>query len=120
MKKGRHKLPIKTLKIYQVKARFSEDDYALVIKKAKQAGLKPAVYAARTATSTIIKEPLTKEELADIKGLLRIGVNLNQIAKKINSNQHYSCQEQLMCEIGNLAILRKELFNKLASDNICE
>ena len=116
MKKGRHKLPIKTLKIYQVKARFSEDDYALVIKKAKQAGLKPAVYAARAATSTIIKEPLTKEELADIKGLLRIGVNLNQIAKKINSNPLYSCHEQLSREIHNLSTLRQILLNKLTNE----
>ena len=116
MKKGRHKKPPKQLKIYQVKARFTEDDYERVLKKARQTGMKPSVYVARAATSAVLKEPLTKEMLFDIKNLGKIGVNLNQIAAKIHSNPQYICQDQLQREIHNLSILRQMLLAKLTNN----
>lgn len=116
MKKGRHKLLMATKKTYQIKARFNKPDFDTVLNKACQAGLKPAVYVARAATCVTIKEPLTKEMLLDIKKLVKIGVNLNQIALKINSNPQYLCQEQLQREINNLSILRQQLLLKLTND----
>ena len=116
MKKGRHKKQPKQLKIYQVKARFSEEDYKCILKKADLAGMRPSVFVARAATSADIKEPLTKEILFDIKNLGKIGIILNQIALKINSNPQYFCQEQLHREIQNLANLRQMLLAKLTND----
>ena len=80
MKKGRNKIPKNKPKTHQVKARFSEEDYKCVLKKATLAGMRPSVFVARAATSADIKEPLTKEMLFDIKNLGKIGINLNQIA----------------------------------------
>lgn len=116
MKKGRNKIPKNKLKTHQVKARFSEEDYKSVLKKATLAGMRPSVFVARAATSADIKEPLTKEILFDIKNLGKIGIILNQIALKINSNPQYFCQEQLHREIQNLAILRQMLLAKLTND----
>ena len=116
MKKGRKKMTINKLKAHQVKARFSEEDYKCVLKKASQCRLKPSVFVARAATSVVIKEPLTKDVLSDMKNLVSIGINLNQIAKKINSNPLYSCHEQLNREIHNLSTLRQILLNKLTNE----
>ena len=116
MNKGRIKTSTNKLKIFQIKARFNEEEFNNVLKKASQAGLKPAVYVARSAISITIKEPLTKEILYDIKNLGKIGNNLNQIALKINSNPQYYCQDQLLREIQDLSILRQQLLIKLTSD----
>lgn len=65
---------------------------------------------------TFSKEPnATKEELSSLKtvnnSLVRIGNNLNQIARLMNSEQHhFNFNEQLKSDISNLNILIKTYY----------
>lgn len=118
MKKGRKKLTSYTKKERQIKALFTNEDYLDVLAKSKAAGLKPSVFVARSAIKSVIKMPLSKDVIASIKELGVIGKNLNQIARKINADHRYSCQDQLNEEILKLTRARMMLLRKIINDRI--
>jgi Bacterial mobilisation protein (MobC) len=79
---------------HRMNLRLGDDEMAAVQAGATLAGLTPASYAARTvvavAMGTLTPIPLTtREELRELLdarlALSRIGTNLNQIAKSLNS-----------------------------------
>ncbi len=118
MKKGRKKLTCGRKKERQIKARFTNQDYQEVLTKSKAAGLKPSVFVAKSAIKSVIKMPLSKDVVDSIKELGVIGKNMNQIARKINTDSRYSCQETLNNEIVKLTQTRLILLRKIMDDRI--
>tara|TARA_R110002012_G_scaffold300941_1_gene500986 strand:+ start:9564 stop:9911 length:348 start_codon:yes stop_codon:yes gene_type:complete len=83
---GRPKKELTSLKIIQVNVRMTTDDYLKVSVSAETIGLSIAEYIRRIIT----KKPLPKKRVSpsDRKlfvELSRVGNNLNQIAKVVNS-----------------------------------
>lgn len=117
-KKGRKPLTESARKIAQVKVSFTSEQIAKVLNNASRARLKPAEYVAQAALQAEVKERLSKEALVQIKGLNRLNITLNQILVKINSDNRYYCQEQLLRTINELTITRRLLVEKMVEGGV--
>jgi Bacterial mobilisation protein (MobC) len=74
--------PVKAIK-KDIRAciRLTRAEYFIIKHKASQAGVKPSVYLRQTAIQTRVSPRLTAEELQDVKHLIGMSNNINQVAK---------------------------------------
>ena len=94
---GRPKKELTSLKIIQVNIRMTVDDYIKVSDNAETIGLSVAEYVRRKTTERSLPKkrvsPLDRKFFVELS---RVGNNLNQLAKVVNSGIHeFSIQRQL-------------------------
>lgn len=77
--RGRPVKPVK--KNIRITIRFSEEDYFIVKEKAGEARMKPSVYLRIQGIRGKITPRLTPEERHDVRQLVGISNNINQIVK---------------------------------------
>jgi hypothetical protein len=80
-KGGRPKKSTVSWKSKTIGVCFSEPELYAIRHRAAKANLPVSVYCHDAVLNGVIKEPLKKEDLETLKGLVNEGNNLNQIAK---------------------------------------
>ena len=61
--------------------RLTRSEHFIIKQKAAQAGVKPSVYLRQTAINARILPRLTEEEVHDVRQLIGMSNNMNQVAK---------------------------------------
>ena len=109
---GRPKKELSNLKIIQVNARMTVDEYLKVSTNAETLGISIADYIRKTCTgkSLLTKKvnPMDRELFVQLS---RIGNNLNQLAKVYNSGirDPFNIMEQLIEVKGLLTLLKSNI-----------
>ena len=95
----------------QVMVRYNEKQYEHIITRAEKAGIQPARYVRNASLKSNITI-ISKFDLLTYNQIIKIGGNINQIAKKFNV---IFDKEELKGEFENLKIFINEL-RKILSD----
>jgi hypothetical protein len=67
-----------------INVRLTEDEAAMVKKKAFQAGLQPAVYIRECSLKKEMTAPISQESMKEIRTLNSMASNLNQVVKAMH------------------------------------
>jgi hypothetical protein len=89
----------------RIMVRYNEKQYEYIIKKAEQIGIQPAKLVRDISLKSNITI-ISKYDLLTYNQIIKIGVNINQIAKRINT---ISASDELKPEYEKLKIFIKEL-----------
>jgi len=85
--------------------RFTPDEWTIIEQKADAAGVKPSDFIRQSALKSKVKRSDKKEQLHLISQIAKIGNNLNQIARRCNTEkiidrltleELYKIEQQLM------------------------
>lgn len=97
-------------KYKRVSLRFNPDDYRLLEQKAEKMGLPIATYCKHVSLNKaiLIKKVIPKSKSSNDFELHKIGVNLNQIVKKLNIEKNI---DQILNE--EIEIILKKIESKL-------
>lgn len=97
--------------------RFSEEEMNTLKKVSQQSGVKPQALVKQALFKKGLKEPIMNHEnsLLFIKEIKRIGVNINQIAKQLNSGFRSGWSDSVERCREELTILRRELLRHVSS-----
>lgn len=90
---GRPPIEVSKKRLKEIRIRFTEAEYAELIKGAEHLGLKPSVYARKMVLDGEIRDiysQVSKEEKRQLYGL---GNNLNQLAQKAYVAGIYSLKD---------------------------
>ena len=70
----------------QINFRVTEEEYAILLHKAEEAGLSPTKYAKQQALKGKVKAPVITKDIGKLilPEIAKIGSNVNQIARKLN------------------------------------
>lgn len=70
----------------QINFRVTEEEYAILLHKAEEAGLSPTKYAKQQALKGKVKAPVITKDIGKLilPDIAKIGSNVNQIARKLN------------------------------------
>jgi hypothetical protein len=90
--------------------RISKEERKIIKEKAKLAGEEEATYIKNIALNRKMKSITDASTLAQIR---KIGSNINQIARKINSSTVVSNPKKFIEELGNYRLLLDEILKKL-------
>ena len=70
---------------HKVTVAFNDDEYELMLTLAEMSGLSPACWCRKTALKTRMREAFTDEERLLLKDLYKVGTNLNQLLRVMQS-----------------------------------
>ena len=100
----------------QIVIRMTEDDYTLLKKKIEQSGLSQAEYLRQAALNKRIVSTAGISEL--MKELKRIGINLNQIARRSNTGTAatYGEIKKIEEELGGIWLLLRQFLQGRVSE----
>lgn len=70
----------------QINFRVTDEEYAILVHKAEEAGLSPTMYAKKQAVNGKVKAPIITKDIGQLilPEISKIGSNVNQIARKLN------------------------------------
>lgn len=71
----------------QINFRVTEEEYAVLKRRAEMAGLSPSMYAKKQALTGKVKAPVITKDVGQLilPEISKIGSNVNQIARKLNA-----------------------------------
>lgn len=75
---------------YRITVKMATEDYYLLKSKAKSAGISPSEFVRGSIRNGEVKERLTKEHCDHIRKLCGMANNLNQLARKANTEGYTS------------------------------
>ena len=111
-KGGRPKKSSVNLKGKTVSVYFSEHELYAIRHRAEKAKLPLSVYCHDAILNGEIKEPVKKEDLVLLRGLVNTGNNLNQMMKTVKFLNLNQLENESMCVLEDI----KSIINKLSDD----
>ncbi len=96
---ARPRKPTQSKRCAWIGYRVTADDKARIVAQAERAGLRLGEYARRSALTTEIKiQPTPRADFETADQLRRLGVNLNQIARAVNTGGQLPAYLERLCE----------------------
>lgn len=112
-KGGRPKKKIPEKRRYQVNFKLSIEERMLLKRKVKESGMPINDFIRECISDGVIISRLTVEQIADLKQLIGMANNLNQLAKKANSHGFESAHDECIL----LADRIDNLINQIQNDS---
>ncbi len=89
-------------KSYFARVRLSTEEYYLVRAKAREAAMNMSEYIRVTLRNSEVKQRLTPEQNRLILGLVGMGNNINQLAKRANQVGYLSVDRELITKVAEI------------------